>query len=172
MTLTVEVLGLFFDAGASSWIVLLGDPSESQRVLPVFIGPAEAQSIALGIHGERPPRPMTHDLTVDLIEALEGALDRVIITDLVDGTFLAQLSVDTIAGTRTVSARPSDGIALAVRCGAPVLVAESVLDEAGVTIERDPDEPFDEQQIEQIVAEFSEFLDTAEPEDFGPDAAS
>ncbi len=164
--MTVDLLGLFFEANAGSWIVLLGDPGESQRLLPIFIGPAEAQSIAIGMGGERLPRPGTHDLAIDLIEALEGSLDRVTITDLVEGTFIAQLSVDTLVGTRTVSARPSDGIALAVRSGAPVLVEATVLDEAGVSIEREPNEPLDEQQIEQIVAEFSDFLETTQPEDF------
>ncbi|NND73735.1 MAG: bifunctional nuclease family protein [Ilumatobacter sp.] len=163
----VQILGVYLDPNSGSSIVLLGEPSDVTRVLPIFIGPAEAQAIAIGIAEVEMPRPGTHDLMVEIINRWHARLVEVDVTELRDGTFFAELELATADGTQRVSSRPSDGIALAVRVGAPIMVAQRVLDTAAVGVERGDDEPFDAAQIEAIVAEFQDFLATAEPEDFG-----
>lgn len=168
----VEVLGLHLDPGSGMVIVLLGDPdARPERVVPIFIGPAEGQAIMSTLAGAVPPRPMTHDLMIDVMAAGRLRLVQVAVTELVEGTFHATLEIEGPDGRVLVSARPSDGIAIALRVGAPVVVAAPVLDEAGVLVERDPDEPFTEDQIDDIVAEFQDFLATARPSDFDSDEA-
>ncbi len=166
VTVPVELLGLFLDHTSGSSIALLGEQNEVTQVLPIFIGPAEAQSIAIGLQGIDLPRPGTHDLMIDVIELMGGRLERVVITALEQGTFLAELVIDTPTGALTVSSRPSDGLALAVRRGAPVHVEQTVLDDAAVAVHHELDQPFDEEEIEDIMTEFSAFLEGATPEDF------
>lgn len=166
MAVPVEILGLFVDPGSGSSIVLLGETNDVTQVVPIFIGAAEAQAIALGMQGVTPLRPGTHDLTVNVIDLLDAKLERVTVTALRGGTFLAELELLTPNGVERLSTRPSDGIALAVRLGVEVCVEKSVLDEAGIEIEHETDQPFEDAEIEEIVSEFQEFLATAEPSDF------
>jgi uncharacterized protein len=166
MTVPVEILGLFLDEATGSSMVLLGERSAVTHVVPIFIGPAEAESIAIGLQGLVLPRPGTHDLLLNVLELMKARLDRVVVTDLVEGTFLADLVLETPAGTLTLSSRPSDGIALAVRCGGTLHIARNVLDEAAVSIEHEVDQPFDQEEVDDIVSEFRRFLETATPGDF------
>lgn len=136
--------------------VLLLRESEGERFLPIWIGQAEATAIALEQQGIAPARPLTHDLIKDIVEALGRTLLEVRIVALREGTFYADLVFD---GDITVSARPSDAIAVAIRVGAPIFAEESVLEEAGLAM---PNEREDE------VEKFKEFLDTISPEDFNP----
>lgn len=135
-------------------IVLLRE-SGGDRYLPIWIGPSEATAIAFAQQEMNPPRPLTHDLFRDVLEALGRQLTEVRITDLQDGVFYADLIFD---GEVEVSARPSDAIALALRTGTPIYGSDGVLDEAGIAI---PDEQEDE------VEKFREFLNQISPEDFG-----
>jgi len=135
-------------------IVLLRE-ADGDRYLPIWIGAVEATAIAFAQQGQVPPRPLTHDLFRNVLEALGTTLQRVDITELRDGVFYAELRFD---GGVDVSARPSDAIALALRTGTPIYGAEQVLQEVGITI---PDEQEDE------VEKFREFLDQITPEDFG-----
>lgn len=136
-------------------IVLLREV-EGARYLPIWIGAVEATSIAYAQQGVVPPRPLTHDLLRDVITALGGSLTGVHITALADGVFFADL---IFADGRRVAARPSDGIALALRTGAAVEVADEVLDAAGIDVPEEEDE----------VEKFREFLEQISPEDFeGP----
>jgi bifunctional DNase/RNase len=132
--------------------------SAGDRYLPIWIGAVEATAIAFAQQGVVTARPMTHDLLRDLLEALDRPLRQVTITDLRDGVFYAELAFD---GGVTVSARPSDAIALAMRTGATIRGSEGVLADAGIAI---PDEQEDE------VERFREFLDTITPEDFEEDS--
>ena len=166
MAVRVEIFGLFVDPGSGSSIVLLGEANEVTKVVPIFIGSAEARAIALGMQGVTPLRPGTHDLTANVIDLLDAKLERVTVTALRGGTFLAELELLTPNGVERLSTRPSDGIALAVRLGVEVCVEKSVLDEAGIEIEHETDQPFEDAEIEEIVSEFQEFLATAEPSDF------
>ena len=165
----VQIFGLHFDPGSGASVVLLGEVGgdhEVTRVLPIFIGPAEATAIVIGLSGVQPPRPGTHDLLAEVLRIGHLELSGVEVTGLHDGAFHADLLLNTPEGPRRMSARPSDGIALAIRCGAGIAVAGEVLNDAAVPVVHEADEPFDENEVEKIVAEFQDFLTTAEPSDF------
>ena len=152
---------------ALCWLALAIAPAvEAASARPVFIGPAEAQAIALAVNGIELPRPGTHDLFVTVLHSLDTRLERVTVTELVDATFHAELTLATPTGTSTVSCRPSDGIALAVRVGAAVHVEKTVMEIAAVAVEHEGDTPFSPEEIDRIVDEFQGFLETAEPGDF------
>jgi bifunctional DNase/RNase len=149
----VEVIGVRVEMPSNNPIVLLRE-SAGDRYLPIWIGAVEATAIAFAQQGVVPPRPLTHDLLRDLLEATGNALTEVRITEMRDGVFYATLA---LASGVEVSARPSDSIALALRTGARIVCADDVLEEAGLEV---PDEQEDE------VEKFREFLDHVTPEDF------
>jgi bifunctional DNase/RNase len=149
----LTVVGVRVELPSNQPIVLLKE-STGDRYLPIWIGAVEATAIAFAQQGIVPARPLTHDLLKDVVEALKAHLDAVLITDLRDGVYYADLR---FADGTEVSARPSDAIALAIRAGATIYAEESVLDVAGIAIA-------DEQESE--VERFREFLDQISPEDF------
>jgi uncharacterized protein len=149
----LTVVGVRVELPSQQPIVLLKETA-GDRYLPIWIGAVEATAIAFAQQGVVTARPMTHDLLRDLLDALDRPLRTVTITDLREGVFYAELQFDDGV---TVSARPSDAIALAMRTGAVIRGEETVLAEAGIAI---PDEQEDE------VERFREFLDTITPEDF------
>jgi hypothetical protein len=154
----VEVVGVRVEMPSNSPIVLVRGPAD--LLLPIWIGPNEAAAIAMALQGVTPPRPLTHDLFVATLAVLGQPLSSARITRLEGGVFYGELVLGE-SGRTVVDARPSDAIALALRAGAPVLVAVEVLEEAGVPAEDDPDSvPSDE------VQRFREFLDSVEPQDF------
>ncbi len=116
------------------FVVLLRGENDP-RTLPIFIGGAEAQSIALRLDNVEIPRPLTHDLLKNLMDCTEWRLKRVVINDLVEGTFYAVLVFEHDGLETEVDSRPSDAIALALRCQAPIYVVQKVMDQAGITIE-------------------------------------
>jgi len=129
--LVAEVYGLFVVKsmfGLSPVVVLR---TEDGRVLPIYIGNAEALSIYYAMRGETFPRPMTHDLMVEVIGKLNAKVEKIIIDDLIDNTFYARLVLKQNDKTIEVDARPSDSIAIAVRFACPIFVEEEVMDEAG-----------------------------------------
>ena len=113
-------------------VVLLREPGQG-RVVPIFIGPEQARAIAMAQRGVQVPRPMTHDLTVDLLRAMGGHLERVIIDELRDGTYFGALEIKSTDASILIDSRPSDGLALAIRTGARIAVAQEIL-EAGADI--------------------------------------
>lgn len=148
----VVVHGVRIDLPAGVPMLLLREV-DGTRGLPIWIGAAEASAIANVLEGATPPRPLTHDLMADLLEALGHTLTAVKITEVEEGTFYAVIEVDG----EQVSARPSDAVALALRVGAPIYAAEDVLAEVGVEIPA---------PREEEVEKFREFLDNVSPEDF------
>ncbi|HWC36620.1 MAG TPA: bifunctional nuclease family protein [Mycobacteriales bacterium] len=152
----LTVVGVRVELPGNQPIVLLKE-SAGDRYLPIWIGAVEATAIAFAQQGIVPARPLTHDLLKDVLEALQARLDAVLITDLRDGVYYADLR---FADGTSVSARPSDAIALAIRAGATIYAEEAVLDTAGIAIA-------DEQETE--VERFREFLDNISPEDFETD---
>jgi len=108
---------------------------QDERSLPIFIGVPEAQAIAMELNGAKPARPLTHDLVKNVLDVLEGRLDHVEVHDLKDGTFFGRLVLSFEGQRLEVDSRPSDAIAVALRCKAPVLVAQQVMDEAGVVLD-------------------------------------
>jgi bifunctional DNase/RNase len=153
----LTVVGVRVELPGNQPIVLLKE-STGDRYLPIWIGAVEATAIAFAQQGIVPARPLTHDLLKDVLEALQAKLDAVLITDLRDGVYYADLR---FADGTSVSARPSDAIALAIRAGATIFAEEAVLDTAGIAIA-------DEQETE--VERFREFLDQISPEDFETDS--
>jgi bifunctional DNase/RNase len=154
----LTVVGVRVELPSNQPIVLLKE-TLGDRYLPIWIGAVEATAIALAQQGVVPARPLTHDLLKDVIDGLGAELAAVTITDLRDGIYFADLRFRSGA---TVSARPSDAIALAIRVGTTIYADESVLAEAGVAI---PDDSDDESEVE-VVERFREFLDQVSPEDF------
>ena len=153
----LTVVGVRVELPSNQPIVLLKETA-GDRYLPIWIGAVEATAIAFAQQGVVPARPLTHDLMRDILEATGLGLTAVTITDLRDGVYYADLQ---FASGVTVSARPSDAIALAIRVGTTIYAEESVLAEAGVAIP-------DEQETE--VEEFKKFLDEVTPEDFERDS--
>ncbi len=127
------VAGLVLDPNTSAPIVILKD-TNSDTCLPIWIGLAEATSIASALKKVDIQRPMTHDLLKDIIEQLGGRLVRVIIHSLRENTFLANVEIGVGDSLHIIDSRPSDAIALAVRANCPVLVSEAVLSQAEVTL--------------------------------------
>lgn len=151
----MEIIGLASSPQSSGSYALILQETGGMRRLSILIGTDLAQSIALELEGIKPPRPITHDLLKNILDALGATLLEVTINDLKDGTFYAVLTLD--ATPSEIDARPSDAIALAIRCGAPIFVAESVISEAGVV-------PQDEEELEDDEEEsFDEPSETPEP---------
>ena len=125
----MSIKGLMLDPVSNSPIVVLRD-EEDKFFLPIWVGIFEANAIALRLENVSTPRPMTHDLLRDMISQLDAQVTRVVINDLRDSTFFAQIRLTTPERTLEVDARPSDAIALALRTEAPIFVAQSVLDQA------------------------------------------
>jgi bifunctional DNase/RNase len=129
MLIEMTIKGLMVDPITNTPIVILKD-RDGDRVLPIWVGIFEANAIALQIENVATPRPMTHDLLRNIITDLDGHVDRVVVSDLKENTFYAIIHL-TVRGDRVaVDARPSDAIALALRTKAPILVEESVIDNA------------------------------------------
>lgn len=123
----VDVVGMSLDARTDAPVVLLFVPPE-EKCLPIWIGAAEAASIALALRGESFGRPLTHDLLAMVVDGLDGRVERVVITDQREGTYYARLYLGRENNVVAVDARPSDGIALALRTEAPIYLEDTVLD--------------------------------------------
>ena len=157
MLIEMAIKGLMIDPVTNVPIVLLRD-ADNQRVLPIWVGPVEANAIALQIENVAPPRPLTHDLLRNLLGELGVTLRRVVITDLRDNTFYAYLDLRRGDETVLVDARPSDAIALAIRTKSPVFVDATVLDRAR-SVETTTDEA-DRDRLQR-------WLESLDPDDLG-----
>lgn len=162
----VRVAGVAIDP-AGQHVILL-KPLESLPgeglMLPIWIGQQEATSILIAVEGAQAPRPLAHDLMRSLIEAVDGEILRVEISHLDEGTFFAEVTLRARGEEHLLDARPSDAVALASRVGAPIWVANEVMEEAGV-----PDSLTDaEAEIDaaERVDEFKRFLEDVDPDDF------
>ncbi|MFB2839600.1 bifunctional nuclease family protein [Floridanema evergladense] len=152
----MKVAGIAVDAITRSPIVLLKDGTE-RRALPIYIGQDQAKSIIAALENQPPPRPLTHDLLVNMLEAWEMRVERIIIHSLQDNTFYAILTVRRGEVKKDIDARPSDAIAVALRTNSPIWVMEEVIADASIPVDRDADEA--EQRA------FREFLENVRPED-------
>ena len=153
----VRVEGILLDNVNNSPVVLLRE-IDGDRVLPIFIGPLEASAIAYAIEKTKFPRPLTLDLMRLMVEGLQGRIRRVIITKLESETFFAEVVLEAGERVITIDARPSDSIGLALRCEAPIYVAEAVMEKAGQWITA---------QDEDRLKDLREKMRTINPEDFG-----
>lgn len=157
----MDITGVRMELPSNTPIVLLREQS-GERFLPIWIGPVEAMAISSAIDGVVPPRPQTHDLLASVIESLGATLERVVVTELRDNVYFADLVLDVDGKEVIVSSRPSDAVALAVRADAPVFARPSVLEEAGIQIREEEDEA----EIER----FREMLEDMTVEDFLDDS--
>jgi len=137
----VDILGLSTSPSSGGAYALILKEMNGTRRLPIIIGAFEAQSIALEMEGIKPPRPLTHDLMKNIIDTFGVSLQDVFINELRDGTFYAKITIEGVSESQEVDSRPSDAIALAVRYGVPIFVAEEVLNEAGIVAENEEEEP-------------------------------
>jgi bifunctional DNase/RNase len=132
----VDILGLSTNPASGGAYALILKEVNGNRRLPIIIGAAEAQSIALEMEGIKPPRPLTHDLIKNIITSFGAELSDIVIDELRDGTFYAKLNIDS----QLIDSRPSDAIALAVRYGVQIYVAAAVMDEASFLPEEEEDD--------------------------------
>lgn len=164
MTIEMELVGVRVQMPTSAPILLLRETEGDRRTVPIYIGGPEAHAIDLALSGTPMARPMTHDLLVVLLEGLGAKLEQIVITELRQGTFYAELFVRDSAGeVATFSARPSDAVAIAVRTETPIFAEDALVEEAGL-VEDDDDESDDDE--EEMVEQLRKFLDGANPDDF------
>lgn len=163
----VRLSAVRVDLQSNTPVVLLQETEGAQRSLPIFIGPPEATAIALALQGITPPRPMTHDLMRDLLEALDAHVTRVVVTEVRDQTYYAEIHLQVGARTLEISSRPSDAIALATRTSSPLFVSDELMDAEGMMIDTEGDEEeSDDSTPDELVGQFREFLEQVRPEDF------
>ena len=158
-------------------VVILKD-KESDRYLPIWIGPAEADAIAVKLQDLSVPRPLTHDLLLTMLDALGGAIKHILVSDLENDTFYAKIVIDVSGEVKEVDSRPSDAIALAVRTQVAIYANEEVMDKAAILMDKDgkpiPPEadksgeetPVKEEDLKGMSA-FTDFINDLDLEDFG-----
>jgi uncharacterized protein len=161
MFVEMKVRGLALDPVSNMPIIILRD-EEDKRSLPIWVGIFEANAIALELEKIPTPRPMTHDLIKNILEAIEARVLKIVVTDLRENTFFAELHLQVGEGEYTVDSRPSDAIALALRVAAPIFVNEDVVQKAKtleVTKDAEPVKADDPEKLR-------EWLENIKPEDF------
>ena len=162
-------------------VVILKE-KDSDRYLPIWIGPAEADAIAVKLQDLSVPRPLTHDLLRTVIDTLGGAVQHILVNDLQNDTFYAKITIQSNGDSKEIDCRPSDAVALAVRTQAPIFVEETVLDKAGILLDKETGKPIalddadaqasakpaevKEEDLRRMSA-FTDFIDTLDLEDFG-----
>lgn len=159
----MEVITVRSDIPGNTPVLVLREVAGAGRLVPIFIGQAEASAISFALDNVMTPRPMTHDLFVDVIGHLGAQLIGVEITAVEQSTFYAELVFRSGEEESRVSARPSDAVALALRVHCPVWAAETVVEDAGILPD---DEPDSEGDGGDVVEEFRAFIDNVNPDDF------
>ena len=157
-------------------VVILKE-KEADRYLPIWIGPAEADAIAIKLQGGSVPRPLTHDLLNTVINSLGASINSIIVSDLKNDTFYAKIILNVDGGQMEVDSRPSDALALAVRADAPIYVEEAVLDKVGILLDKETGKPISEEEKEgadskkvsdkelRRMSAFTDFIDTLDLDD-------
>ena len=151
----------------------------AERYLPIWIGPAEADAIAVRLQGVTVPRPLTHDLLHSALDALGATVNSIIVSDLRNDTFYAKIILDVDGKQMELDSRPSDALALAVRVEAPIYAEEIVLDKAGILLDKETGKPVPQESETvgsdgKVVSEddmkrmsaFYDFINTLDLEDF------
>ncbi len=159
-------------------VVILKE-KDSDRYLPIWIGPAEADAIAVKLQDLSVPRPLTHDLLQTIIDTLGGSIDHILVNDLHNDTFYAKIVIQVDGDTKEIDSRPSDAMALAVRAQVPIFAEESVMDKAGILLDKETGKPItpERENVEQTpevreedlrrMSAFTEFINNMDLEDFG-----
>ncbi|HEY4334129.1 MAG TPA: bifunctional nuclease family protein [Ilumatobacteraceae bacterium] len=165
MDIAMELVGVRVEVPDNTPVLVLREQEGRQRVLPIMIGTPEASAIHYALEGVTSPRPMTHDLFVDVLAVTGVQLLSVVVTEIREHTYYAELRLLSASGPLVVSSRPSDALALAARTGAQIFATDELLDavgqEASALAEMDSAE-----EDESILDEFRDFIDSIKPEDF------
>ena len=159
----MTIYGVSFDLVGTQPIVLL-KTADGNRFLPIWIGHPEAAAILQRLQGDDAPRPMTHDLLVNILGELQAEVVQIAVTELRDSTFYARITLRRNGTTVEIDSRPSDAIALAVRCEAPIFAADDVIESSA--IEMEDDEAAGAADPETQIEAFKAFLDDVRPDDF------
>lgn len=157
----LELIGVRVEIPANTPMLLLREAEGRHRLLPIYIGSPEASAIHYALEGVVPPRPLTHDLFLNTLAELGATITQVVVTEIRDRTYYAEVHLATSTGAKVISARPSDAVALAVRCAAPLFASDALIDEVGQepTLEAEDD-------ADEIIDEFKDFIENVSPEDF------
>ncbi len=162
----VTIQAVRIDIGSNTPVVLLQEVEGKNRTLPIFIGEMEASAINLSVNNIEPPRPLTHDLFKNMLEFLNSSLSYVLITELKDRIYFAELHVKNSQESEiTISARPSDAIAIGLRTDSPIYVSDELMNQEGIEVNLGSDDDGDEDP-DQVLDEFTEFLNNVNPDDF------
>lgn len=159
MLVELELEGVRLEVPSSVPVMMLRESSGRRRLIPIYIGGPEASAIHYAMEGIVPDRPLTHDLMLSMLGELGHQLDKLVLTEVKDHTYFAELSLD--GGEYTVSCRPSDGVAVAIRAGVQIFAEETLVDEVGREVAAEATE------TEEIIDDFREFINNINPEDFG-----
>ena len=157
----LDLVGVRVEVPANTPMMLLREQNGDRRLLPIYIGSPEASAIHYALEGVEPPRPLTHDLFLSTIGELGATVDQVVVTEMRDRTFHAEVYLSSPSGDKVISARPSDAVALAVRCNAPLFATDELM---AAEAQEAPAEP--EVDAAEIIDDFKDFLDNVSPEDF------
>jgi bifunctional DNase/RNase len=163
----VRLRAVRVDLQSNTPVLLLQETEGEGRTLPIFIGTPEAAAIAYALQGVAMPRPMTHDLIRDLLSTLDVSVERIVITELRSSTYFAELQLRRGGERSVVSSRPSDAVAVAVRTGSPIYVADDLMDAEGILLAIESPDDEEEESPDELVGQFRQFLDSVKPEDFG-----
>ena len=163
-------------------VVILKE-KEADRYLPIWIGPAEADAIAVKLQDLSVPRPLTHDLLGTIIDSLGGTIDHILVSDIENDTFFAKITIQANGESKEIDCRPSDAVALAVRAKVPIYANEEVMDKAGIHLDKDTGKPMGQETASGGIPEenpkevkpeelksmsaFTDFIDSLDLEDFG-----
>ena len=164
--LEIDVVGVRIEIPTNSPVLVLREQAGTNRVMTLYIGGPEASAIHTALEGIKPPRPLTHDLCINLVEAMSGVITKVVITEIREQTYLANIHVSHGGVTAEVSARPSDAIAIALRVGCAIFVEEDLLDEVGKVVPVGGINNPTEGEDTAIIDEFKDFIENVNPEDF------
>ncbi|HDL17985.1 MAG TPA: hypothetical protein ENH29_02920 [Bacteroidetes bacterium] len=170
MTIPVKVEKVTLDTSTNRFVVILRDDS-GKRWLPIVVGSAEAQAIALQLENIDPPRPLTHDLMRNLLDTMGIRISRIIVNDLRENTYYAIIDLKNSGSKKEVDARPSDAIALALRTNAPIFVEEDVMRKAAIREGGESDEPAEPLNSMQKLERLNLDLDNAVQEERFENAA-
>ena len=164
MMKSLSVRAVRLDRMSNTPIVTLREEESPRRQFEIFIGAPEAASIQIALDDEKTPRPLTHDLFVLALERINVSVERVVLTHVSSGTYYADVVLLPDGGQETtVSTRPSDALAIALRASCPIYALETLLDEVGEVVEEEPDQPAEA----EIIDEFRDFIENISPDDFG-----
>lgn len=164
MMKSLSVRAVRLDRMSNTPIVTLREEESPRRQFEIFIGAPEAASIQIALDDEKTPRPLTHDLFVLALERINVSVERVVLTHVSSGTYYADVVLLPDGGQETtVSARPSDALAIALRASCPIYALETLLEEVGEPVEDEADQPAEA----EIIDEFRDFIENISPDDFG-----